>query len=289
MSKYRLLIWKRRERKIRKLLRMSDKKLGRKAKRRMRILNWISSYNEIAYIILVSTLIIVALLSLIIAILYDSWIFLISTILPIVIDFLFLMWMDSSGKDDVLFMSLPKPLDILAKTLDQDKSADIRHITYNSPFTSYLTCDYPECWTDEEYGRAIKAILSWADIYAEMRGDVTDDVKDTFRNSMIMKQFEDTVKKPKERLNRELSAEKKREEEQLAADKRKEKELKISNSDRALSRIEQLSSMFNDDENMPKWVKNTNEIKRLKGLNDELGKNMTTLQSTLSNDERTVQ
>lgn len=286
MSKYRLLIWKRRERKIRKLLRMSDKRLGRKAKRRMKILDWLFSYHETASFVIMLMLVIIGILSAIIGLLYNPWILLIS-LLILFTDILFISRTLLSG--DVLSTSLPKPLDILAKTLDQYKDADIRHITYNSPFTSYVEFDYPECWTDEEYGRAIRAILSWTDIYAEMRGDVTDDVEDTFKNSMIMKQFEDTVKKPKERLNLELSAEKKREEEQLAADKRKEKELKASNSDRALSRIEQLSSMFNDDEDMPKWVKNTNEIKRLKGLNDELGKNMTTLQSTLSNDERTVQ
>lgn len=286
MSKYRLLIWKRRERKIRKLLRMSDKRLGRKAKRRMKILDWLFSYHETANFVIMLMLVIIGILSAIIGLLYNPWILLIS-LLILFTDILFISRTLLSG--DVLSTSLPKPLDILAKTLDQYKDADIRHITYNSPFTSYVEFDYPECWTDEEYGRAIRAILSWTDIYAEMRGDVTDDVEDTFKNSMIMKQFEDTVKKPKERLNLELSAEKKREEEQLAADKRKEKELKASNSDRALSRIEQLSSMFNDDEDMPKWVKNTNEIKRLKGLNDELGKNMTTLQSTLSNDERTVQ
>lgn len=286
MSKYRLLIWKRRERKIRKLLRMSDKRLGRKAKRRMKILDWLFSYHETASFVIMLMLVIIGILSAIIGLLYNPWILLIS-LLILFTDILFISRTLLSG--DVLSTSLPKPLDILAKTLDQYNDADIRHITYNSPFTSYVEFDYPECWTDEEYGRAIRAILSWTDIYAEMRGDVTDDVEDTFKNSMIMKQFEDTVKKPKERLNLELSAEKKREEEQLAADKRKEKELKASNSDRALSRIEQLSSMFNDDEDMPKWVKNTNEIKRLKGLNDELGKNMTTLQSTLSNDERTVQ
>ena len=288
MSKYRFLLWEQRERKIRKLLRMSDKKLGRKAKRRMGILNWISSYNEIAYIILVSTLIIVALLSFIMLMITLSLVFIVPIGLAGIINLLLIPLHPLSSKDDALFIYLPKPLDVLAKTLGRGKDADIRGITYGSPFTSYEELNHPECWTDEEYGRAIRAILSWADIYAEMRGDVTDDVQDAFRNSMILKQYDDAFRKPKKKFVMELAAEKKRRKEQLTADKSKE-ELKTSSSNRAFSRIGQLSSMFNDDEDIPKWVKQTNEIKRLKGLNDELSKNMTTLQSALFNGGRTVQ
>lgn len=287
MSKYRLLVWEQRERKIRKLLRMSDKKLGRKAKRRMGILKWISSYNEIAYIILVSTLIIVVLLSFIMMMITLSLVFIVPMVPAELIIFLLVPFYPLSKKDDALFIYLPKPLDVLAKTLGRGKDADIRSMTYGSPLASYEELNHPECWTDEKYGRAIRAILSWADIYAEMRGSVTEDVQEAFKKSMILKQYDDASREPEKKFAMELSAEKKRRKEQLASDKSKE-ELKTSSSNRALSRIGRLSSMFNDDEDMPKWVKQTNEIKRLKGLNDELGKNMITLQSALSNGERTV-